>query len=227
MDNKTLVLTLILMGIAALSSTSILLSYKAYAVVTSTTTMSSGTTVSGGPKTDVKVQVGGGNYTYPLMGYKPQKVEIKVGDSVVWNAPTNAPQEPHTVTFVLDNKTMTTSDTPFAVPSSTNFMSLPPGANSQPTTIPGKNGMNTIVASNARAYSPTIVDSTGKVRMASPNAVFTLMGDEKYVNSGWLAPKGSPFPGSSDTFSVTFQKAGTYPYICILHPWMSGQVVVK
>jgi hypothetical protein len=47
------------------------------------------------------------------------------------------------------------------------------------------------------------------------------------INSGWLAPKGSPFPGSSDTFSLAFQKAGTYAYLCILHPWMTGQVVVK
>jgi plastocyanin len=150
-----------------------------------------------------------------------------VRESVVWNAPSGAPLEPHTVTFVIDNKTMTTSDTPFAVPSSTNFMSLPPGANSQPTTIPGKNGINTVVASNARVYSPAIVDSTGKARIFSPNANFTLTGNETYVNSGWLAPKGSPFPGSSDTFTMTFQKAETYNYLCILHPWMTDQVVVK
>jgi plastocyanin len=161
------------------------------------------------------------------MGYKPQKVGIKVGDSVVWNAPSNAPREPHTVTFVLGNNTMTTVSTPFAVPISTNFMSLPTGANSQPIIIPGKNGMNAIVADNARAYSPTIIDFTGKIRMALPNAIFTFTGGEKYVNSGLLAPKGSPYPGSSDTFSLRFQKAGTFNYLCILHPWMTGVVVVK
>jgi plastocyanin len=87
--------------------------------------------------------------------------------------------------------------------------------------------MNTIVASNARAYSPIIIDFTGKVRMAPPKSIFTFMGNEKYVNSGLLAPKGSPYPGSSDTFSLRFQKAGTFNYLCILHPWMTGQVVVK
>jgi plastocyanin len=175
----------------------------------------------------VGVQVGGGTPTNPLFGYTPQKVDIKVGDSVVWKAPSSAPQEPHTVTFVLGNNTMTTFDTPFAVPISTNFMSSPTGANSQPNIIPGKNGMNTIVASNARAYSHTIIDFTGKVSMALPKTIFTFMGDEKYVNSGVLAPKGSPWPGSSDTFSLAFQKAGTFYYLCILHPWMTGQVVVK
>ena len=30
-----------------------------------------------------------------------------------------------------------------------------------------------------------------------------------------------------DTFAYTFDKAGTYDYICGLHPFMHGQVVVK
>src|SRR5215467_4936815 len=224
MNNKALSFILILVGVAIGSSLSIVLSYRAQAAAAPATTSIIPTART---NMDVKVQVGGGNWTNPLMGYKPQKVDIKVGDSVVWNVPSSAPQEPHTVTFVLGNNTMTTVDTPFAVPISTNFMSLPTGANSQPNIIAGKNGMNTIVAVNARAYSPTIIDFTGKVRLAPPNAIFTFMGDEKYVNSGLLAPKGSPFPGSSDTFSLTFQKTGTFNYLCILHPWMTGQVVVK
>jgi plastocyanin len=35
------------------------------------------------------------------------------------------------------------------------------------------------------------------------------------------------FPGSSNSFAITFEKAGTYDYTCIFHPWMTGQVVVK
>ncbi len=56
-----------------------------------------------------------------------------------------------------------------------------------------------------------------------------MNGSEKYVNSGWLLPKGQEqsYPGSGNTFTVTFQKAGTYSYICGLHPWMVGTVVVK
>jgi plastocyanin len=44
-----------------------------------------------------------------------------------------------------------------------------------------------------------------------------------------VEPKGQEqdFPGSSKTFTVTFQKAGTYNYVCILHPWMQGLVTVK
>jgi plastocyanin len=41
-----------------------------------------------------------------------------------------------------------------------------------------------------------------------------------FVNSGLLEGKGK-------TFSLTFTKAGTYDYICLLHPGMGGQVAVQ
>ena len=79
---------------------------------------------------------------------------------------------------------MTTSDVPFAVRSSTQFMPLPPGANSRPTIISGKNGMNTVIVSNARGYYPTLIDSSGQAKVLGPNEKFTITGNEQYVNSG-------------------------------------------
>lgn len=32
---------------------------------------------------------------------------------------------------------------------------------------------------------------------------------------------------TDETFSFKFEKAGTYPYFCSIHPKMTGQVVVK
>ena len=32
---------------------------------------------------------------------------------------------------------------------------------------------------------------------------------------------------TDDTFSFTFNKAGTYPYHCSLHPHMTGKIVVQ
>lgn len=32
---------------------------------------------------------------------------------------------------------------------------------------------------------------------------------------------------SGNTFEFTFDKAGTYPYFCIVHPWMTGEINVK
>jgi plastocyanin len=37
---------------------------------------------------------------------------------------------------------------------------------------------------------------------------------------------GAPFPIVS-SFTVTFEQPGIYPYLCAIHPWMSGQVVVS
>jgi plastocyanin len=108
-------------------------------------------------------------------------------------------------------------------------MPLPPGSNNQPLILHGKNGMNTLISLNARSYNPVAIDSSGNVKTMNPNANYTPSGTEKYVNSGFILPNGHDqnFPGSSNTFRVTFQQAGTYNYLCIVHPWMVGKVVVK
>jgi plastocyanin len=36
----------------------------------------------------------------------------------------------------------------------------------------------------------------------------------------------SPQLAKGDTFSITYEKAGTYPYICGIHNYMAGSVVV-
>ena len=112
--------------------------------------------------TSVKVQAGGGNKTTTLTQFIPQTIEIKVGDNVTWYNPSQV-VDPHTVSFVLDNKTMAYEVVPFRVTnSSKQFKPLPPTSNSQPIIIPGKNGTNTLIALNARVFSPTVIDSDRK-----------------------------------------------------------------
>jgi len=173
------------------------------------------------------VHAGGGNSTSPLTAFVPQHIQISAGQSVTWDNPSVVP-EPHTVSFVLDNKTATDIVSPFGIPNSTQFSAIPPGSNNEPLKVPGQN--NVVIAVNARSFVPTIIDSQGNpTHLPPPNAVYTMTGNEKYVNSGWLVPKGQEkaFPGSSNTFTVTFQKAGTYNYLCEVHPWMVGSVAVK
>ena len=175
----------------------------------------------------IKVEAGRGNASAIIDHFFPQTAEIKVGQSIVWYNPTQV-AEPHTVTFALEDKTMTGPVAPFAInPSSTQFMSIPPDSNNEPVKVPGKSV--TVVALNARSFIPTIIDSQGMVKHFTPNSAYTMNGTEKYVNSGWLLPKGQEqaFPGSGNTFTVTFQKAGTFNYACTLHPWMHGVVVVR
>ena len=159
----------------AIMSSSFLLNYKAEAQRTFVT----------------RVLVGGGNDTYPFYGYDPQRVEIKAGSTVVWSVPSMAPLEPHTVSFVFSNKTFAIPTAPFAIPSSTKFVPLPRDANSKPNIIPGKNGTSIAIVSNAMSYDPSSIDSTGKTKTFSPNGSLLIFGNEQYINSGWLVPKGT------------------------------------
>ena len=164
---------------------------------------------------------------FSLTAFAPQQVQIYVGQSVTWDNP-SVVGEPHTVTFVLDNKTATDIVSPFGVPNSTQFSSIPAGSNNEPLKAPGPG--NVVIAVNARSYVPTVIDSQGNVKHLPPtNAEYSMIGSEKYVNSGWLLPKGQQqgFPGSSTAFTVTFQKAGTYNYLCELHldAWFSRSKV--
>ena len=47
--------------------------------------------------------------------------------------------------------------------------------------------------------------------------------EQQQATAGDMAP---PFP-FVNTFTVTFERPGTYDYFCALHPWMNGQVIVK
>ena len=187
---------------------------------------------------EVQAGIGVGNAAIIL--FSPQQVQIKAGQSITWYNPTPVP-EPHTVTFVLnnnDNKSYAADlIAPFTISSSTTnstqIMPLIPNSNSEPLMTPDNNA---IIAVNKRAYNPVVVieDSTtiggGKnVTYMKQNANYSMSGTEDYVNSGWLLPKGQEnvYPGSGNTFTMTFQKAGTYDYLCIIHPYMTGRVIVK
>jgi plastocyanin len=188
-----------------------------------------------------EIQAGIGVDNAAIILFSPQQVQIKAGQSVTWYNPTSVP-EPHTVTFVLNNNNNNKSYAadiiaPFTISTSTTanstqIMPLIPNSNSEPLMTPDDNA---IIAINKRAYNPVVVieDSTttgGKnVTYMKQNANYSMSGTEDYVNSGWLLPKGQEnlYPGSGNTFTMTFQKAGTYDYLCIIHPYMTGRVIVK
>lgn len=189
---------------------------------------------------EVQAGIGVGNAAIIL--FSPQQVQIKAGQSVTWYNPTPVP-EPHTVTFVLNNNNSDNNKSyaadliaPFTISTTTNstqIMPLIPNSNSEPLMTPDNNA---IIATNKRAYNPVVVikdsPTTGggkNVTYMKQNANYSMSGTEDYVNSGWLLPKGQEnlYPGSGNTFTMTFQKAGTYDYLCIIHPYMTGRVIVK
>ena len=174
-----------------------------------------------------KVKAGGGGGRIVVMNYYPQNLEIKVGDTVQFYNPSTV-LEPHTVSFIQDNKFVPTLEGAFLVEDPSSIQALPNEMNSEPLIVPLDEESHAIVGINARGFFPYVIDSSETPTNLGPNAVYTMDGSEKYVSSGWLVPKAyvNEVPGSSETFTVTFTKAGNYPYICILHPWMSGQVQV-
>ena len=178
------------------------------------------------------VGAGGGNSTSPLTIFVPENIEIKAGESVTWNNPTPV-AEPHSVTFMKDDKYFPAFVAPFHVANSTDFQSLDPNSNAEPlfVPVPGESPQTkTVVTVNARAFIPVVLDSSGKnVTYLAPNSNYTMVGTESYVNSGWLWPEGqAPPDGPPITkFTVEFEKPGTYSYVCNVHPWMTGKVTVK
>ncbi len=174
------------------------------------------------------VRAGGGAAVAPMTWFFPRHAEIKVGETVKWINPT-AVGEPHTITFIMDNNTATDFAAPFVMSGSANLTSAVPNANAEAVVMPGPNGSSIVVAANIRSINPTIIDANGKVTYLPPNGNYTMDGTEKYVNSGWMWPAGQSPPGFPpiNSFSVKFTKEGTYNYMCEVHPWMAGQVVVK
>jgi plastocyanin len=179
---------------------------------------------SASPGNETMVQAGNGTGDIAMTVYSPKEVEISPGESVTWYNPT-AVAEPHTVSFIFDNEAKADLVAPFAVPNnSTTFSPLIPKSNAEALLTPDNAA---IIAVNKRVFTPVVIDSNDKVASIKEN--YTLTGSEKYVNSGWLLPNGleQTYPGSGNTFTVTFQNAGNYNYLCLVHPYMTGNVIVK
>src|SRR5919109_5006016 len=88
----------------------------------------------------ITVHAGGGTSTDMLAVFVPQQIQVSTGQSITWDNP-SAVAEPHTVTFVLDNKTATELVSPFEVPNSTQFTPIPPNSNSEPLRPPGQSNV--------------------------------------------------------------------------------------
>jgi hypothetical protein len=98
---------------------------------------------------------------------------------------------------------------------------------------------------NKQGWYPAIVDVNNQTTyLEGADIQVTLNSTLKVLNSGIILPPtppldaggddsaetgqpslGPPFP-PVNSFTVTFEEPGTYPYFCAIHPWMSGQVVV-
>lgn len=163
--------------------------------------------------------------------YTPQNVTINAGENVTWTNPMNV-VEPHTVTFVKDKEMIPPLVAPFSVPNNTQFIPAIPASNVEPSILPDNTNPNNklVIVDNQRASAPVTIDDTKtNITYLQPNSNYSFVGDESYVNSGFMFPMGLVPPGAPPitSFTMTFENPGTYYYICVLHPWMSGTVTVN
>ena len=177
------------------------------------------------------VAAGGGGPVSVVTWFVPQNISISAGETVTWVNPTVV-GEPHTVSFLKQPDYFAAIESPYLIPRDTELNPANPNErNTEPLIIPGQNDTtsNTIIAANARATNPVVIDAKNNAEYLPLNANYTMTGDELYVNSGWLWPEGQIPPGLAPitSFSVTFENAGTYDYICVIHPWMAGRVIVE
>jgi plastocyanin len=133
-------------------------------------------------------------------GYAPAVVTVKPGTTVVWTNKSILP-EPHFVTFLTpDPKTGAMQGGP-------PFLTARPKAGKEGS----KNPMDMEFVENPLYVLPSEV--TGA----------------PFRNSGYLWPERMGPPGGQASWKVTFtnQDAGkTLVYTCVIHPWMSGEVIV-
>jgi len=137
---------------------------------------------------EIVVSAGAGQDVIAVNAFFPEKVHIRVGDTLTWKIGSD---EPHTASFLTEE-------------------GVPP----DPVPIPG--GGPTDIMLNPVGFFST----------RAPDAPVESYDGTGYRNSGFLSV-GKVTP-PNESYSLTFDKPGTYQYICVIHPaTMHGEVVVE
>jgi plastocyanin len=172
-------------------------------------------------------EAGEGNATMPLNIFHPQNITISKNGSVEWTNPTAGISSPHTVTFVLDNN--------LALP---NAKMLNSSTNSNQDKHSAKPLNGTLIGNKIgieSAILPTVVSANKSINYLNPQSnqdhngpQYNITGNEKFVNSGFIWPKGNISSGFSNitAFKVRFNQVGVYHFQCLIHPEMTGIVTV-
>jgi plastocyanin len=79
------------------------------------------------------------------------------------------------------------------------------------------------IASVTLKNGQTVLAINPKIALPSGGATYNGTG---FVNSGVLFLRAGPNSKAPPSYSLTFSKAGTYEYACLLHPGMDGHITV-
>jgi len=80
---------------------------------------------------------------------------------------------------------------------------------------------------NDRCYIPSliVIEKGKQVTWVNEDSAFHTITSGYYDTPTDLFDSGHLDPFES--YTLTFDEAGTYDYFCTLHPWMKGQVIVE
>ncbi len=80
---------------------------------------------------------------------------------------------------------------------------------------------------NDRCYIPSliVIEKGKQVTWVNEDSAFHSVTSGYYDDPTDLFDSGHLDPFES--YTLTFDEAGTYDYFCTLHPWMKGQVIVE
>lgn len=144
--------------------------------------------------------VPGGTSATLNFSYAPARITVKAGTTVVWTNKSALP-EPHFVTFLAPN------------PQTGEMQGGPPWLIVRPKA--GKEG----------SKNPLDMEYLENTQYLFPSEMTGV----PFRNSGMLWPARMGPPGAQSSWKTTFTEkdAGkTLTYACVIHPWMTGSVVV-
>jgi plastocyanin len=158
------------------------------------------------PARTLTALVGVGQDTTQVLAFFPAALKVRVGDTITWKIESD---EVHTVSFIRGvTPQEATMQDPLGGPGDlipTFYARWTPGGAAEDSTI------------HPQVFFPTRAEGAPV---------------EKYSGTGFVSSgimKKRPPPGATPnlTFSVTFDKPGTYPFLCLVHPdRMRGTVEV-
>lgn len=147
------------------------------------------------------VEAGRDTNATSLLAFFPAKKTVPVGTKVDFRMSPKT-NEIHTVTFGSD-----------AILAKGGFVDTVEKAVIAPLPGTGQNG-------------PPVLGMPGSVFYPSDQGPLSFDGTQHggFLNAGLMGAKPLPLPTHDE---VTFTKAGTYNYVCMIHPEMKGQIIVQ
>jgi plastocyanin len=135
--------------------------------------------------------------------FVPRSIKAKVGEKVTWHIVGDA----HTISF---NVPKYLPEVKIAKDGTVSY----PEQIYKPVGGPGFDNSSGPPPGSSEAPPPVAIDA-GKYDGST------------FLSSGLGGGGGGPGPPQDFSYSVTFTKAGTYKYACLVHPLMIGEVVVQ